>query len=67
MTNKFVPRNTMAEQNASGKQIAYFPELNSNPQVQEYWADVWRFGTTKRTGTLEEFFRRRKESRDGHS
>ena len=50
--------------NATGKQMEYFPELDPNAQAREYWVDYQRFGTVKRTGTLEEFFRQRKEQRE---
>ena len=51
----------MVGRNATGKQVGFFPEHYGSSKAREYWVDFQRFGTVKRTGTLEEFFRQRKE------
>lgn len=56
-----VPRNTMGI-DAKGNAVTYALNTEAVARFRQLWADVERFGTVRRAGTLEEFFRQRKES-----
>lgn len=47
-----------------GNPVTYVPESVEAERFRVFWADVERFGTVKRTGTLEEFFRQRQAARE---